>query len=66
MASLPKLSMAKLPKKDSTTDTPPRHGNQGTLDSAAKGTLEAEFGSAKEEDAITQILEKGNIIESEV
>jgi hypothetical protein len=42
------------------------HGNQGTLDTAAKGTLEAEFGSSKEEDVIIQILEKGNIIESEV
>lgn len=42
------------------------HGNQGTLDAAAKGSLEAEFGSAKEEDVIIQILEKGNIIESEV
>ena len=41
------------------------HGNQGTLDTAAKGTLEAEFGSSKEEDVIIQILEKGNIIESE-
>lgn len=42
------------------------HGNQGTLDTAAKGTLEAEFGSSKEEDVIIKILEKGNIIESEV
>jgi hypothetical protein len=42
------------------------HGNQGTLDAAAKGTLEAEFGSSKEEDVIIKILEKGNIIESEV
>ena len=42
------------------------HGNQGTLDTAAKGTLEAEFGSSKDEDVIIKILEKGNIIESEV
>lgn len=42
------------------------HGNQGTLDAAAKGALEAEFGSSKDEDVIIKILEKGNIIESEV
>jgi ribosome maturation protein Sdo1 len=43
-----------------------RHGNQGTYDSAAKGTLEAEFGTSKEEDAVIQILEKGNLMETEV
>lgn len=58
--------MAPLLSYDMTNADVHSHGNQGTLDSAAKGTLEAEFGSAKEEDAIIQILEKGNIIESEV
>jgi len=53
--------------RDSVTDNGiSSHGNQGTLDTAAKGTLEAEFGSSKEEDVIVKILEKGNIIESEV
>ena len=42
-----------------------QHGNQGTLDSAAKGVLETEFGTSKEEDAVIQILEKGNLIETE-
>jgi hypothetical protein len=58
--------MARTLVNSMTDSTFHRHGNQGTLDSAAKGTLEAEFGSAKEEDAITQILEKGTVIESEV
>jgi hypothetical protein len=43
-----------------------RHGAQGTLDSASKGTLENEFGTHVEEECIKQILEKGNLQESEV
>lgn len=43
-----------------------RHGAQGILDTASKGSLEGEFGTHKEEDVVAQILEKGSIIESEV
>lgn len=43
-----------------------RHGAQGTFDTAAKSTLENEFGTSKEEAVVAQILEKGNVQESEV
>lgn len=43
-----------------------RHGNQGQLDGASKGQLEAEFGSSKDDDVVAQLLEKGTIIETEV
>lgn len=43
-----------------------RHGNHGIMDGASKGQLEGEFGTHKEEDVVTQILEKGSVIESEV
>lgn len=36
-----------------------KHGAQGLLDGASKGTLESEFGTSKEEDCMVQILEKG-------
>ena len=36
------------------------------MDTASKGTLEDEFGTHKEEDVVTQILEKGSVVESEV
>jgi len=42
-----------------------RHGAQGIHDGASKATLENEFGTANEEECITQILEKGEIQESE-
>jgi len=42
-----------------------RHGSQGVLDTASKSTLDAEFGTTKEEDVVAQILEKGSIVESE-
>ncbi|KAG0650939.1 sdo1 [Hyphodiscus hymeniophilus] len=42
-----------------------KHGAQGQLDSASKSTLENEFGSAKEDEVIIQILEKGTVQESE-
>lgn len=43
-----------------------RHGAQGIYDGASKAMLENEFGTANEEECITQILEKGEIQESEV
>jgi len=43
-----------------------RHGAQGILDTASKGQLESEFGTHKDDEVITQIIEKGSIIESEV
>lgn len=43
-----------------------RHGNQGTHDTPSKGQLEDEFKSSKDDDVIPQILERGNIVESEV
>jgi len=42
-----------------------KHGAQGTFDAVSKATLENEFGSANEDEAIMAILEKGNIQESE-
>lgn len=43
-----------------------RHGNQGILDTASKGSLESEFGTSRDDDVVKQILEKGNIVESGV
>jgi hypothetical protein len=43
-----------------------RHGNQGQLDTASKGTLEDEFGTSRDEDVVQQILEKGTVLETEV
>lgn len=43
-----------------------RQGAQGTLDSASKQELENEFGTAKDEDVIEQILAKGDKIHSKV
>lgn len=42
-----------------------KHGAQGTFDTAPKSTLENEFGTAREDDVVAQILEKGNVQESE-
>ncbi|KAJ5976312.1 RNA binding protein [Penicillium waksmanii] len=36
-----------------------RHGAQGIMDGASKATLEDEFGSHREEDCMTKILESG-------
>ena len=38
-----------------------RHGAQGVLDGASKGMLESEFGTSRDEDVVTQILEKGEL-----
>lgn len=43
-----------------------RQGVQGILDGASKGQLESEFGTSKDDDVMAQILEKGEIIETEV
>ena len=43
-----------------------RQGNQGVMDGAAKGQLEAEFGTSRDDDVVAQLLEKGTIVESEV
>lgn len=43
-----------------------RHGAQGLLDGASKGTLESEFGTSKEEECMVQILEKGDCQSSTV
>ncbi|KAK5115680.1 hypothetical protein LTR62_000769 [Meristemomyces frigidus] len=40
-----------------------KHGNQGQMDRASKGQLEAEFGTSKDVDVVSKILEAGNIIE---
>jgi ribosome maturation protein Sdo1 len=42
-----------------------RHGNTGVLDGASNGALEDEFGTSKDEEVVKQILEKGNIVETE-
>ncbi|KAL1977335.1 hypothetical protein VTN31DRAFT_194 [Thermomyces dupontii] len=38
-----------------------KHGAQGVLDGASKGMLESEFGTSRDEDVVTQILEKGEL-----
>ena len=43
-----------------------RHGAQNAYDSASKATLENEFGTSKEDDCMTKILETGDIQHSEV
>jgi ribosome maturation protein Sdo1 len=43
-----------------------RQGTQGILDGASKGTLEDQFGTSRDEEVVTQILEQGSIVESEV
>ncbi|KAJ8603696.1 hypothetical protein MRB53_042077 [Persea americana] len=42
-----------------------KQGTQGILDGASKGSLESEFGTSKDDDVVAQILEKGQIIETE-
>jgi ribosome maturation protein Sdo1 len=41
-----------------------KHGVQGQLDRASKGVLENEFGSSKDDDVVTKILEKGDVQET--
>lgn len=43
-----------------------RHGAQGTFDEASKSTLENEFGTARDDEVVVKILEKGSVQESEV
>lgn len=38
-----------------------RHGAQGQLDGASKSTLENEFGTKNEDEAIIKILEQGSL-----
>ncbi|KAK7541218.1 ribosome maturation protein [Phyllosticta citribraziliensis] len=38
-----------------------KHGAQGVLDGASKAALENEFGTSKDDDVVTQILEKGDV-----
>ncbi len=42
-----------------------RHGNQGEMNRASKGQLEAEFGTSRDDDVMKVILQQGTIIESE-
>ncbi|KAL1584925.1 hypothetical protein WHR41_06211 [Cladosporium halotolerans] len=42
-----------------------KQGNQGVMDGASKGQLEAEFGTSKDDEVVAQLLERGTIIESE-
>lgn len=37
-----------------------RHGAQGLLDGASKGTLESEFGTSNEDECMIKILERGD------
>jgi ribosome maturation protein Sdo1 len=38
-----------------------RHGNQGTLDTASKASLENEFSTKSEDECLKIILEKGKV-----
>ncbi|KAK3683237.1 hypothetical protein LTR37_016600 [Vermiconidia calcicola] len=42
-----------------------KHGTQGIMDTASKGTLEDEFGTSRDDDVVKQMLERGTITESE-
>ncbi|KAI9803552.1 MAG: hypothetical protein M1825_001895 [Sarcosagium campestre] len=42
-----------------------KHGAQGVLDAASHSTLENEFGTHRDDDVVTQILEKGTLQEVE-
>ncbi|KAG9716960.1 hypothetical protein KCU73_g15495, partial [Aureobasidium melanogenum] len=42
-----------------------RQGTTGILDGASNSQLENEFGTHKEEEVVKQILEKGDILETE-
>lgn len=42
------------------------HGAQGLLEGASKSTLENEFGTSKEDEAVLKILEKGSLQEFEM
>ncbi|KAI1839948.1 hypothetical protein JX266_013850, partial [Neoarthrinium moseri] len=42
-----------------------KQGTQGQYDTASKSTLENEFGTDNDEEVIKQILNKGNLQESE-
>lgn len=59
-----------LPLLDDTEHTDQgnqiRQGAQGNLDAASKATLENEFGTKNEDEAIIKILETGNAQNSEV
>jgi ribosome maturation protein Sdo1 len=41
-------------------------GNQGILDAASNSQLENAFGTKKDDDVVLAILEKGDLIHSEV
>jgi ribosome maturation protein Sdo1 len=43
-----------------------RHGNQGILNTASKATLENEFGTSNEDEVMKQILQKGNVQQTQV
>jgi ribosome maturation protein Sdo1 len=43
-----------------------KHGAQGVMDAASKATLENQFGTKNDEDAIIKILEKGEVQETMV
>lgn len=43
-----------------------RHGNQGILNTASKGTLENEFGTSNEDEVLKQILQKGDVQTTQV
>jgi len=42
-----------------------KHGTQGILDTASHSALENEFGTHNDEDVVKQIIEKGDVQESE-
>ncbi|KAK4539749.1 hypothetical protein LTR36_010402 [Oleoguttula mirabilis] len=42
-----------------------KHGSQGVMDTASKGQLEDEFGTSKDDDVVSLIMEKGTVQETE-
>lgn len=53
-------------REENIANRPFRHGVQGKLNEASKGTKENEFGTSNDDEVIKQILEKGTVSETMV
>jgi hypothetical protein len=65
-SSSPTSKPAQAPSCNERTNTTISHGTQGILNTASKGTLENEFGTSNEDEVIKQILQKGDVQNTQV